>query len=205
MKKLIALALALLMAMSFALVGCDGKGSVDTANTYDTVDTDNPEEVARVYSELISSGELEKADGFQLVHKQQYYEIFAKYEELSLGEYLDYYYDVGSMEEYWSTSEKKISDELESKYGKDVKCTVQNVQAKELSSDEVDSLKENYGEFIDPYYGYRLDELNVDISKVEAASRMMVTVELSGSKSSGTDDLSLLLVKYDGKWKFFNL
>lgn len=192
MKKLIALTLALLMALSFALVGC-GKNDDDKEKDGDT--SSKAEDVAKAYVTAYGEGNFKKAEGYVLLSIQQSLEAAAKQNDLTVDDYLESVFGVSNVNEFLDQYEELFKAAMEEEFGENVKCSIEGVkEVDEYSSEKLENFKKNYKS--------NFDEYGLDIDKVDAVTDVTLEATLSGSKKTETDDdISITVVKYNGDWK----
>lgn len=188
MKKLIALALALLMALSFALVGC-GEKKKDSGDRWSS----EIENVAKAYMRASGDGKPEESDGYLLITREMRLKKYAKEEDLSLKKYLEENYDVSSMKEYWENEAEEFKENIAEKYGEEYRFTIEVLDVDEFTNKEIDKFKEDYEE--------RFDNYGLDIDKVESVAQAILKVKVSGSEDSDRSAGPITLVKYKGDWK----
>ena len=190
MKKITALLLALLMALSLSLVGCgDSKKDKDDG---DSKTPNTAEAVAKAYCEAYYNGNLEKADSYALLTKEIELKRDAKVNDMDFEEYLKDFYGVESMKEYWKQEEEGYKEYLSGKVKVD-----EVKDAEERTSKKVKDWKDDHEYYFDNY--------DLDIDKVEAVCDVTLKLKNSGDNNGKKTIYQVTMVEYDSNWKVWDV
>lgn len=152
--------------------------------------------IAKKYLKANLSGDLKKADTYNLVSTEDGFEKLAKEADKDLDEYLEENLKCDSMKEYWSDREEDFADQLEEQYGKHVKVTIEKVKdVDEYTNSELKDFRESNEELFDSF--------DMDVDKVKAVADVEIKAKVKGKDDSETNTVTLKLVKYKGRWKIF--
>ena len=102
-------------------------------------------------------------------------------------EYFDDYYN--DLEEYLEDNFDDFIDDLEDEFGKNVKIKIKVADKKELNKSKTSDLKE--------VLKNRYDIAKKDVTE---AWELECEITISGKDDSDTEDLDVVVFKYDGKW-----
>ncbi len=153
--------------------------------------------VAKKFTKASLSGNLRKADGYNLISTGQRFEDSAKDNDMDLEEYLDEYYKCDSMKEFWSDRQEDVKDSLEEEYGKHVKVKIEKIKkVDKYTNSELKDFRENNES--------RFDEYDLDVDKVKAVSEVTLKVKIKGSEDDDKEDVTWTMVKYKGKWRVWS-
>lgn len=195
MKKLVSIALILCLLVGLTACGKKDKADEGVAN--------NPEDVAEAF---VEAWELEDyasmidlyAYDFEAELKDDALDEFDSEEEFFEEMSAEFDEDVSSWKEVYKAFLKQSDEWLKEDYGDDYTLTVKATGTEEMDEETVGGVI-NY--LLDKYEGY-IDEDAVE--DIEEAVEVTVEAVISGEEDETTDDLTVTVVKIDGKWKVAN-
>lgn len=181
MKKIVVLTLAVLtLVVCFASCG--------SANTM--------ESVAKAATEAYVKPDFEKYDSYMIVSTADCFEKAAQNAGVTVEEYLKELIDCSSMKDYYAMANEEGKKEYTEKYG-EYTYKVDEINVVEFTAEELT-------EFKDSWKGNISEKFGLDAQKVESVAKCTVKVAITGDKKTDTEENSLVLIQYDGKWKVNN-
>lgn len=200
MKRKVWLAILLSLVMLVSMLSLTACGKKDKA---DEGEANNPEDVAEAF---VEAWELEDyasmidlyAYDFEAELKDDALDEFDSEEEFFEEMSAEFDEDVSSWKEVYKAFLKQSDEWLKEDYGDDYTLTVKATGTEEMDEETVGGVI-NY--LLDKYEGY-IDEDAVE--DIEEAVEVTVEAVISGEEDETTDDLTVTVVKIDGKWKVAN-
>lgn len=197
-KVWLAILLSLVMLVSMlSLTACDKKEKEDESAP------NNPEDVAEAF---VEAWELEDyaamidlyAYDFEAELKDDALDEFDSEEEFFEEMSAEFDEDVSSWKEVYKAFLKQSDEWFKEDYGDDYELTVEATGTEEMDEETVGGvinyLLKKYDEYID----------EDAVEDIEEAVEVTVEAVISGEEDETTDNLTVTVVKIDGKWKVAN-
>ena len=202
--KIIAVALAVVIALVGAIVAFSSKGKNDKSE----VSNDSYEDVAKKYAKAKAEFDYKAAFKYAAGDMEQYMEDYFEYISDMQDMTLDEWYE--EMEEEYNTKINSVYDVLECQaeetkeemiddYGK-YKVKVEIVSSKELTELKLKDIIDGDEVLFD----YKAVEDYIDTVKIKKGYKVKVKITIDGEDDTDSQTEEYIVVKYKGEWKVYD-